>query len=108
MTERTVIVNDKPGAVDILKDFIGYTLKDVKADDGTHTAEMPGQIRLEFDEPEQEQPKDDCNKRRFTLDEEEEIYQNMVSEIRDGDPDHSWEQLTTRIMLAALERQVIE
>lgn len=50
---KSVVINDKPGAVDILKDYIGHTLKDVEVFDGSHTEQMqPKQIKLTFsDEP---------------------------------------------------------
>lgn len=104
---KSVIVSNHKGAEEILRDFIGHTLKGVERFDCGHTIEMR-QILLEFDEPEQEQPKADCSKRRFTLDEEEEIYQNMVSLIREGEFNRHWENLTNEILLSALDRQVAE
>lgn len=48
---KSVIVKDKIGAVDILKDYIGHTLKDVRYSEGTHVEQLDGEILLEFDEP---------------------------------------------------------
>lgn len=47
---KSVIVKDKKGAVDILKDYIGHTLKDVRYSEGTHVEQLDGEILLEFEE----------------------------------------------------------
>lgn len=48
---KTVIVKDRKGAYEILRDYIGHTLKDVRYSDGTHVEQLDGEIVLEFDEP---------------------------------------------------------
>jgi len=53
---KSVIVKDRPGAVDILKDYIGHTLKDVRVSDGTHVEQMEPEILLEFSNYESPDP----------------------------------------------------
>ena len=54
---KSVIVIEKKGAAEILKDYKGHTLKNVIVHDGSHTEQMTREILLEFeDAPATSQP----------------------------------------------------